>query len=179
MFYSESMSMPLPLACLTDLTPPTFSGISGLVPQANGSLRAQWATATDLSLPITYDIYIATGTVLPAALFVASNITMSWRPDGTGPFFRDIYSIPDGTYLTIDGVYTLGIRARDAVGNENTNLAVLTATSHGVLPDCLTQTAADLNLAINNVQSILNSIAAAGGVDMEIESPKLDMEVEC
>ena len=179
MFYSESMSMPLPLACLTDLTPPTFSGISTLTPQANGSLRAQWATATDLTLPITYDIYIASGTVLPAALFVASNITMSWRPSGAGPFSRDIYTLADGTYLAINGTYTVGVRARDGVGNENTNLAVLTATSHGVLPDCLTQTAADLNLAINNVQSILNSIAAAGGVDMEIQSPKLDMEVEC
>lgn len=179
MFFAEKMSMPLPLACVTDLTPPTFSGITTLTDLDNGALRAAWAAAVDPSAPITYDLYIAQGTVLPASLFVQSNLALSHTPGGAGPFFRDLFSLADGTYLAINETYTVGVRARDALGNQETNVAVLSEVSHGVLPDCLTATAAELTAAIAGVQSILNSIAASGGIDLEVQSPRLDMEVEC
>lgn len=161
--FSQSMVQLLPSACVADITAPTFAGIVSAVPQDNGSVRVNWASATDITGPITYDIYIASGTVLAAALFVAANIVQSARPSGAGPFFKDIYALPDGTYLAVNGTYTFGIRCRDGVGNENTNLVVATAISEGVPPDCLQDLYVDLTDLVSDMNDVLSAMSAGGG----------------
>lgn len=126
-----------PNACVADLVPPTFSGATTVTQNLNGGLRVNWAAATDSTTPITYDIFISLGSVSAVSLFVASNITQSFRPSGAGPFYRDVWSLADGSYLGVNTLYTLGVRARDGVGNQDTNLIIVTQTALGVLPDSL------------------------------------------
>jgi hypothetical protein len=49
----------------------------------------------------------------------------------------DIYQLADGTLLQNSIVYYVGIRAMDAVGNEETNVVSLNATSTGIFYDTL------------------------------------------
>jgi hypothetical protein len=139
--YSSSLVQTLPDACIVDVTPPTFGGITSLVPQGNGSLKAMWSAATDAIGPISYDVYIAAGVVNAATLFQNANIVSAKK----SALQALIYSLADETtYLGINQTYTVGVRARDGVGNQSSNTQLLTAQSSGVLPDCLVAAAASL-----------------------------------
>lgn len=138
--HSLEMVQEAPGACLDDITPPTFPGIASLVPQTNGSLLAGWLAASDPTLPIRYDIYIAFGVVAAAALYVDAN-----RIFGTFGLSAKIWTLADlVTPLAIGQVYTVGVRAVDGVGNVSQNVELLTATSTGVIPDNLQDVYADL-----------------------------------
>jgi hypothetical protein len=150
-----------PGACLDDILPPTFGGITGLVPQANGSLLASWSAGSDPTLPIMYDVYIAAGTVLAAALFLDANKIFS-----TFGLSAKIWTLADlSTVLAVNQNYTVGVRARDGVGNQSQNVQLLTAESEGVLPDCLTQVYADLSALVTNLSQ---QVPANGRVKIKV-----------
>ena len=125
-------------ACLVDLTPPTFAGVTGSLPQPNGSVLLSWPVATDTTLPVTYDIYALPGTVAATAVFAATS-KQAVKSVLSSYVFRD----SNDALLTAQD-YTFGVRARDAVNNLNTNLAVLTVASSGVLTDSLATIAQSL-----------------------------------
>lgn len=158
--YSSSLVQTLPDACIIDVTPPVFAGISSLIPQGNGSLKAIWAAATDAIGPITYDVYIAAGSVNAATLFQAANIVSSKKS-----LQALIYTLADETtYLGINQTYTVGVRARDGVGNQSSNVQLLTAQSSGVLPDCLVAAAASLaatSAEMNSTSAEMDATAAS------------------
>lgn len=120
-FYQQSAS-----ACVVDLTAPTFSGITGLSNNPDGSLTASWGAATDTSNPVRYEVYIQASTA--TGLFSLSNI----QQIVTSTSAR-IFTLPDLTYLSFGVTYYVGVRAVDAVGNRNTNTASLFVDSLGVL----------------------------------------------
>lgn len=119
---------------LTNAIPPTFAGIASLLVQADGGLLASWAAASDADGPIRYNIYIGLNGA-PASLFVAGNLLCSVL----GTSFK-IFETPDGNPLARNTRYYVGVRARDAVGNEDSNLVVRDDLSIGPVGGNLTIT---------------------------------------
>ena len=113
-------------ACLVDLTPPTFSGLSSLDVESRGQIRATWSAGTDVSNPIRYEVYIQPTTA--TGLFSTSNIVAL-----TPNLQFDIYTLPDGSFLTNGVTYFVGIRAVDAVGNRDGNTVSNSVVSTGIL----------------------------------------------
>lgn len=124
-FILDNFAQSTSIACLSDLTPPTFGGVTGLVANANGSLTASWSAATDTSLPVQYDVYIQPTTA--TGLFVSGNKALS-----TFGLNIDIFELSDLSLLLNGVVYFVGVRARDAIGNVNPTTASMSATSQGV-----------------------------------------------
>lgn len=133
-YFAGPFSILSPNSCVYDVTPPTFSGVSSLTPNTDGSITVAWALATDATPPIDYLIYIALGSVSAATLFQTSNLT---RISPSGTTSTRVFLLGDqSTYLVNGSTYTVGVRARDAVGNINTNTVVATtvAIASGNLP---------------------------------------------
>lgn len=124
-------------ACLIDLTPPTFAGITSVTAQLNGSLLAAWSAATDSTTPVSYEVYVQATTA--TGLFSLSNVAQIVR----GLNAR-IYTLADGTRLQKNVTYFVGVRAIDAVLNRDSNLISMSAISSGVLDDDLATIAASL-----------------------------------
>jgi hypothetical protein len=114
-------------ASLSVTTPPTFSGISSLVAQTNGSLLVSWNPATFAATPGSYDVYIQANTA--TGLFSAANMVIS--PISSPAY---VFQLPNGTLLVNGTTYYVGVRAQDAVGNVDTNTVILSAVSSGVQP---------------------------------------------
>lgn len=123
--YSQTMVQKLPSACVIDLTPPTFLGISALTPQAMGSLKVDHLGAVDPTGPINYEIYCLPGAVVAATLFASQPCQIVRGL--TGYVFMDA----NGDFIVKGTTYTVGVRARDAQGNLNTNTAILTTVAIG------------------------------------------------
>lgn len=132
-------------ACLVDLTSPTFAGLTGLTALANGALRPQWSVATDSTLPIYYDIYIQEATA--TGLFLAANFVMAV----SGVTQAMVFTLPDGSPLENGATYHVGVRARDGVGNTDSNLVSSSAVSNGV-PD---------NSVLNAIAGIWDQLRAS------------------
>lgn len=124
-FVLDNFYQPTSQACVTDLTPPTFAGIAGLVANSNGSLTASWSAASDTNSPIAYEVYIQASTAI--GLFNVANRTLS-----TFSLSRAIFALADGTLLANGVTYFVGVRARDPIGNVDANTASLSAISQGV-----------------------------------------------
>ena len=148
---------------LTDIVAPTFSGISGLVANANGSLTASWAAASDATLPIRYRIYIQAATA--SGLFSDTNML----PVGSSFTSATIFALRDGTLLQNGVTYFVGVRAVDGVGNVDTNVITRSVASQGVPDNSLD---AKLNLILaktNNLptdpasNTVVNTRLAASG----------------
>lgn len=117
-------------SAITDLTAPTFAGIVSATPNADGSITAAWALGSDASTPINYVIYMMAGVQPAATLFAsAANIVQIVRSTAT---LARMYVDTSGNALINGAVYTLGVRARDGVGNIESNMATQQATSQGV-----------------------------------------------
>jgi len=112
-------------ACIVDLTLPIFSGIVSLSLQPLGQIRATWGTATDASAPIRYEVYIKAGDSIN--LFYQSNIVVI-----TDKLQFDIFTLPNSVLLSSGVVYYIGVKAVDAVGNRDNNLAFLDIESSGI-----------------------------------------------
>jgi hypothetical protein len=112
-------------ACIIDLTPPTFGGITFLTRGALGQLRASWAAATDLSSPIKYEVYVQAETDLN--LFNVVNIAFI-----TPNLQADIFSLANGTLLLSGVRYYVGVRAVDSVGNRDSNTINFFQTTPGI-----------------------------------------------
>lgn len=116
-------------ACVDDLTPPTFAGIVSVAPHLNGSFLLSWAAATEVdSNPVEYVLYAAKGSLTAASLFLPANVSGITK-ELSKRLFQ--HGEPSPYYFSIDDVYTFGVRAKDALGNTETNTAILTATATG------------------------------------------------
>jgi hypothetical protein len=112
-------------ACIIDLTPPIFGGITFLTRGALGQLRASWATAIDLSSPIKYEVYVQAESNLN--LFNVANIAFI-----TPNLQADIFSLANGTLLQSGIKYYVGVRAIDSVGNRDNNIINFFQTTPGI-----------------------------------------------
>ena len=160
-------------ACMVDLNPPTFAGITTLVAQANGSLKATWAAATELvSPPIHYKRYIQLASEDVADLFNSNNHIISVHHLETY-----IFTDKNDDALLPGTSYRVGVRAIDAVGNESSNTQSLTAISTGVLTDSLATISQQLYAASLSLAASADAIG--GGVEIEAETdPEVDVEAD-
>lgn len=113
-------------ACIIDLTPPTFSGITFLDVESRGQIRSGWSAATDATAPIRYEVYIKASTA--TGLFNTTNIIAV-----TPNLQYDIFTLPDGSFLQNGTTYYVGVRAIDGVNNRDNNVASMSVISTGVL----------------------------------------------
>lgn len=120
-FYMGTLS-----ACIADLSPPTFAGISFLDVESRGQIRAGWSAATDPTPPIRYEVYIQPTTSV--GLFSTANITAI-----TPNLQVDIFTMPDGSFLVNGTTYYVGVRALDGVSNRDANLVSMSVISTGIL----------------------------------------------
>jgi hypothetical protein len=148
------MSQETPGACIVDTTPPTFAGISSAVAQPNGSLLASWLAASDLTLPITYEIFIKP--ITATDLFLPENMCLQTRNLSAFIF------IDGNANILVNETYFVGVRARDGVGNVETNTVSLSAVSLGVLPDAFSEIANNL---INANKAIIADYQIVGIVE--------------
>ncbi len=154
-----------PQACVTDFAPPTFAGIASLLALANGALRAAWLAATDSTPPVVYDVYIQAGSA--TGLFATGNRVLS-----AFGLQVDVFQLPDGSPLA-GTTYFVGVRARDAVGNLDSNVVSLNAISAGVLSTTLAALANTLLAAVEaaggGVVGVVEEDSVVGIVDDEDE----------
>jgi hypothetical protein len=113
-------------SCVIDLTAPTFSGIQSIDIKSQGQFRVGWLTASDLSLPISYEVYIKEASNIN--LFDTANIVGI-----TNKLFYDIFVTPDGELLKAGSTYYIGVRAVDRVGNRDNNVVILNEFSTGII----------------------------------------------
>jgi len=135
-FFPGNTVQVLPQNCLVDLTPPTFSGVSGVFPKNNGAVQLSWGAASDATEPITFLIYVSLGNVDAATLYQSQNLG-AIAPEGSLSWFLfslGVASWPNANspiYFIKDQEYTFGVRAKDGAGNIDTNTVVMTATAIG------------------------------------------------
>lgn len=151
-----------PQACLVDLTPPTFAGIAALVANVNGSLSASWLVATDVTAPISYEVYIQAGSA--TGLFNVANIAAI-----TKSLSQKLFTDALGASLQKGVNYFVGVRAVDGVGNRDSNLVSLAAVSLGVLDE-------DLGSLVLELSGIAD--AMAGSVSTEFVAQLVDDELQ-
>lgn len=113
-------------ACVVDLTPPTFAGITFLDVESRGQIRSGWSAASDATNPIRYEVYIQANTA--TGLFGFANIIAV-----TPNLQYDIFTLPDGSFLENGATYYVGVRAIDGVNNRDNNTASMSVISTGVL----------------------------------------------
>lgn len=112
-------------ACVVDLTPPTFSGITSLDVESRGQIRAIWSAASDVTTPIRYEVYIQASTA--TGLFNTNNIITV-----TPQLQFDTFIMPDGSFLVNGTTYYVGVRAIDGVSNRDNNTVSMSVISTGV-----------------------------------------------
>lgn len=128
-FTPSGVRQSTPTSATIVTTPPTFAGITSAVPNANGSFLLTWPAATGPNSPIDFQIYAALGSVSAATLFQPSNLVDIGKSGSTQ---MRIWTLGDQLTYFVNGVqYTFGVRAKDGVQNQNTNLTILTATAIG------------------------------------------------
>jgi len=108
---------------IPDVTAPTFAGITSLLANPNGSLKASWSAATDVS-EVRYEVYISTSNI---GLFNLSN-----RAYITVGLIVDIFTLANNDLL-MPLTYYVGVRAIDSYGNRETNTVSLNEISLGVV----------------------------------------------
>lgn len=112
-------------ACITDLTPPVFTGVSSLTIQTLGQIRAQWLAGTDISNPIRYEIYVKSTDSIN--LFNSVNLVAV-----TDKLQYDIFTLSNGSLLGAGINYYVGVRAVDGVGNRDSNTVSMNIASTGI-----------------------------------------------
>lgn len=172
MYYAKPAIMATPDACSFDITPPTFAGIATATVQANGSIRLQYPSATDATLPIKYNAYIARGTVTAASLFQASNRLAAF--DG---LLADLFETTDNVFLQA-GYYTVGVRAIDGVGNESQNTQLLTVYTDGILAESVTQLIQLVRASLIGVNTIVSDVQISPTIDATVDSNKTGSDVD-
>ncbi|HEQ78761.1 MAG TPA: fibronectin type III domain-containing protein, partial [Euryarchaeota archaeon] len=100
---------------INDNTPPEFGGLQGIGNTGDGtSLKLWWNTASDMSIPVTYNIYISPLSPGNYEFATPSATTQSTSYTYTG--------------LTEGTMYYFVVRAEDAMGNEDSNAVELGET---------------------------------------------------
>lgn len=159
-YFADSFKHRVGTASISNTTPPTFAGITGLTAASNGSLTVAATAGTDPQTPIRYEIYISTSNV---GLFSLSNICSV-----VTQFPANIFQNASGALLT-NQLYYVGVRAVDNVGNRETNTAILSATSAGVSSASVT----------GQLTQIINLIGSpvAGTVSLDISEVKKNTDL--
>lgn len=148
-------------ACIAEFTPPTFAGIATLVAQQNGSLVASWLAGTDPNGPVRYQVYIQKDTA--TGLFSSANLAYE-----THKLTIALFQDGDGDFLEEGETYYVGVRATDALGNQDNNVVSLFAVSNGVLTGSVA-TIAQATLALAK--------ALEGDLKVTIDDDEDDLEV--
>lgn len=126
-YFFGNFSARVPNASISDVNPPTFAGIQSVAANTDGSFTVSWLSASDATPPIEYNIYVALGSVTALTLFQSSNI-VTISPAST--VSKRIFTLSDQTTYYVNGqIYTFGVRAKDAVGNQDSNLVIATQTA--------------------------------------------------
>jgi len=99
---------------LPDTAPPIFGGLTGATDDGNGgNVTLTWGAATDLSPPITFNVYMAES---------------SGSQDFSAPNFTAAASPFQVSGLANAQTYFFVVRAEDVAGNEDTNTVEMNAT---------------------------------------------------
>lgn len=98
----------------SDITPPTFAGLSSAADTGmGGEVRLDWTPGADPSTPISYMIYMATGAAVIS--YATASYTAYTRP-------HSVTGLQNGT------LHKFAVRARDSYGNTDGNVIVRTVT---------------------------------------------------
>lgn len=145
---------------LVDNTPPTFSGVTSATQNANGSITVAWGSVTEAqSNPVDFNVYVALGSVDAVTLFVTGNLVQIAPSSASA---TKVYTLADQTtYLKAGQIYTFGVRAKDAVGNINTNTAIMTASSLGVLEEGVAEYVRQITTVTASLKNISTLIVSA------------------
>ena len=125
LFFQNNILQSTSQACIVDLTPPVFAGITALEIQPAGQLRASWLAGFDVTLPVRYEVYVQEGSA--TGLFHLNNIIAV-----TDKLQYDIFNTPDGALLEYDTTYYVGVRAIDGVNNRENNTVSLYKVATGI-----------------------------------------------
>jgi hypothetical protein len=172
-------------ASISDLTPPTFSGITAVIPNMNGTIQIEWNPGTTTKPRIRYSCYVGIGILTAAELFTYDNWLFTSPDDDT--HMKLVTLGDDLTYFTKDLQYTFGVRAVDAYNISDTNTVVITATALGTVNIAnifqtsiqqLVTTESALNVDLANLDRIVSTIAGAGGLAMITEISESNIELQ-
>lgn len=153
-------------ACIVDLNPPVFSGVSSLTLQSLGQIRAQWAAASDASAPIRYEVYIKQGDDIN--LFYASNIVTI-----TDKLQADIFTLSNGVLLGSGAPYYIGVKAVDAVGNRDNNLISMNLATTGISAGGSTEYEVAGIFTVNDSGDLIGSLWATVNDELVTSLPRL------
>ena len=124
-FYTTIINESIALTAL-DTTPPVWStttGIQSLADNENGTVRISYGTATDSqSTPVSYNIYAQEGSA--TGLFDSGNLIAN-----TLETTIDVGDTLGYIDWSSDDTWYFGVRARDSLGNEDTNTTSLNITN--------------------------------------------------
>lgn len=180
MYYSSSMALVTPDACLVDTTPPTFAGISTLTALATGSLLASWPEASDANGPIEYLLYLNKQSEPSSELFDDSNLVQI-----TKNLSAALFTDAELDVLVSGQSYRVGVRAKDAIGNIEYNTVSLIATSSGVPDLSLSEFIKVVKAVMANQASNIESKIGLDEVTTKIETQEVtskvtvDPEIKC
>lgn len=127
LFYGDTSETRASISCVIDSTSPTFAGIVSAPARNDGSFLLNWALATSTKPPVRYQVYVASGSITAAALFVDSNLSL--ETDDAAIQIRIAWLKDQNTYFVNGQIYTVGVRAIDSQGYADSNLVILTPTA--------------------------------------------------
>lgn len=142
-FTADGVRQSTPTSATIATTPPTFAGIVSLS-VVGGFFQASWAAATAGYGDIVYDVYVQKDTA--TGLFADANRTVS-----TLTLSALIVYDANGNQFIPNSTYYVGVRAKDALGNKNTNSVSLSAVYS---PNAFLQTS-DIPLMVTMVWAAL------------------------
>jgi hypothetical protein len=142
-------------ACIIDLTPPTFAGISFLNLGVLGQLQLQWAAATDATAPVQYEVYVQAATA--SGLFNTTNIALV-----VSSLNADVFALANGDLIQGAVEYFVGVRAVDGVGNRDNNTVSLSQVSPGITGANLATISGIFS--INETNQLIGSFMAQSGI---------------
>jgi hypothetical protein len=123
--FAQSMIQKIPQLANLNVVAPTFAGITGATPQADGSVLITWGAVSGAYLtPARFRIFCAPGSVSAAVLFSDGNFLEAVSVTATS---AKVYVDSLGATLTAGNTYTFGVRAVSTSGITNLNVAILTA----------------------------------------------------
>lgn len=159
MYLANDVEKKFTSSITANTTAPTFSGISSVTPNNDGSFTITWLAAYGISAsPTEYRIYVAIGSVAAASLFVDSNwISTSKQTVTTANVFQYL----NGTeYFNTGSIYTFGVRAVSSQNVSDTNAVIITSTAiaTGNLPSVFQTLVDELSGAVSSLNTDLSDI---------------------
>lgn len=127
LFRSFLAQKPAPIG-ISDVSLPTFGGITGVTPNSDGSFTVTWAFGSSTKQPLRYEVYVKKGVVSASTLFSTDDNTVQITPYHINST-RVFLEADNATYFVKDEIYTFGVKAVDAFGFEGGPATALTVTA--------------------------------------------------